>query len=207
MPQLQLPGLLGRRPDRHARRPAAAGDHAVAPCLVESYLHQIRIPTLLAQGEDDTLFQLHEAVATYEGLRQQGTPVKMIWQSWGHSQSTPVPGELGDGPGGYAAFDARGAPPTRGRRSSSGSPTTSRTIPPRRRWTSPSSGPGSATRGTPHRPTGARRNTQSGPLRTWSSPAPTRSSANPRRCAAGRRRSPLRAPEHPRATARSPRWR
>jgi len=87
---------------------ASAGDHAVAPCLVESYLHQIRIPTLLAQGEDDTLLQLHEAVATYEGLRQQGTPVKMIWQSWGHSQSTPVPGELGDGPGGYAAFDARG---------------------------------------------------------------------------------------------------
>jgi len=33
---------------------------------VESYLHQIRIPTLLAQGEDDTLLQLHEAVATYE---------------------------------------------------------------------------------------------------------------------------------------------
>jgi len=75
---------------------------------VESYINKIRIPTLLAQGENDTLFQLHEAVATYEGLRQQGTPVKMVWQSWGHSQSTPAPGELGHGAGGYSAYDAGG---------------------------------------------------------------------------------------------------
>jgi hypothetical protein len=63
---------------------------------------------MLAQGEDDTLFQLHEATATYEALRQQGTPVKMIWQSWGHSQSTPAPGELGHGSGGYSLYDAAG---------------------------------------------------------------------------------------------------
>ena len=75
---------------------------------VESYMSSIRIPTLLAQGEDDTLFQLHEAVSTYESLRAQGTPVKMIWQSWGHSQSTPAPGELGDGSGGYSMLDANG---------------------------------------------------------------------------------------------------
>ncbi len=54
-------------------------------------MSRIRIPTLLAQGEDDTLFQLHKAVSTYQSLRQQGTPVKMVWQSWGHSQSTPAP--------------------------------------------------------------------------------------------------------------------
>jgi predicted acyl esterase len=75
---------------------------------VESYMSRIRIPTMLAQGEDDTLFQLHEAVATYESLRRQGTPVKMIWQSWGHSQSTPAPGELGNGAGGYSLYDAAG---------------------------------------------------------------------------------------------------
>jgi ABC-2 type transport system ATP-binding protein len=75
---------------------------------VESYMSQIRIPTLLAQGEDDTLFQLHEAVANYAALRRQGTPVKMIWQSWGHSESTPAPGELGDGTGGYSLNDASG---------------------------------------------------------------------------------------------------
>ena len=33
-------------------------------------------------------------MANYRALRAQHTPVKMIWQSWGHSQSTPAPGEL-----------------------------------------------------------------------------------------------------------------
>ena len=62
---------------------------------VSSYVGRIRIPTLLVQGENDTLFNLQEATATYRSLRAQGTPVKMIWQSWGHSGGgTPAPGEL-----------------------------------------------------------------------------------------------------------------
>jgi hypothetical protein len=61
---------------------------------VSTYLSQIRIPVLLAQGENDTLFNLNEAAATYQALAAQGTPVKMIWQSWGHSGLTPAPGEL-----------------------------------------------------------------------------------------------------------------
>ena len=61
---------------------------------VATYLDRVRIPTLLVQGEADTLFDLQEAVATYRGLRAQGTPVQMIWQSWGHSHGTPAPGEL-----------------------------------------------------------------------------------------------------------------
>lgn len=61
---------------------------------VASYMTRIRIPTLLIQGENDTLFNLNEAVATFRALRAQRTPVKMIWQSWGHSGSTPAPGEL-----------------------------------------------------------------------------------------------------------------
>jgi hypothetical protein len=61
---------------------------------VSTYLRQIRIPVLLAQGENDTLFNLNEAAATYQALVAQGTPVKMIWQSWGHSGLTPAPGEL-----------------------------------------------------------------------------------------------------------------
>ncbi|HET9074139.1 MAG TPA: CocE/NonD family hydrolase [Solirubrobacteraceae bacterium] len=60
---------------------------------VESYIHAIRIPTMLMQGEDDTLFNLHEAVATYSELRAQHTPVKLVFQSWGHSDGTPAPGE------------------------------------------------------------------------------------------------------------------
>ena len=62
---------------------------------VSSYVDRIRIPTLLVQGQNDTLFNLQEATATYRALRAQGTPVKMIWQSWGHSGGgTPAPGEL-----------------------------------------------------------------------------------------------------------------
>lgn len=62
---------------------------------VASYVERIRIPTLLVQGENDTLFNLQEAIATYDALRAQGTPVTMIWQSWGHSgDGAPAPGEL-----------------------------------------------------------------------------------------------------------------
>ncbi|MEU7647026.1 CocE/NonD family hydrolase [Streptomyces huasconensis] len=50
-----------------------------------SYLHKVKAPTLLVQGQADTLFNLNEAEATYRTLAAQGTPAKMIWQSWGHS--------------------------------------------------------------------------------------------------------------------------
>ncbi|QNN51510.1 CocE/NonD family hydrolase [Nocardioides mesophilus] len=61
---------------------------------VAHYLRRISAPTLLVQGQKDTLFNLQEAAATYRGLRRQGTEVAMVWQSWGHSGSTPAPGEL-----------------------------------------------------------------------------------------------------------------
>jgi dienelactone hydrolase len=61
---------------------------------VASFMNKIKIPTLLMQGENDTLFNLNEATATYNALKAQGTPVKMVWHSWGHSGSTPAPGEL-----------------------------------------------------------------------------------------------------------------
>ena len=61
---------------------------------VAYYANKITIPTLLMQGQADTLFNLQEAVATYRQLKAQHTPVKMIWQSWGHSASTPAPGEI-----------------------------------------------------------------------------------------------------------------
>jgi len=60
---------------------------------VETYIKRVRIPTLLGQGQADTLFNLHEATATYASLKKQGTPVKMIWQQWGHSHA-PLPGEF-----------------------------------------------------------------------------------------------------------------
>jgi len=61
---------------------------------VGHYTQRIHVPVLLMQGENDTLFNLNEAIATYRALRAQGTPVKMVWHSWGHSGSTPAPGEI-----------------------------------------------------------------------------------------------------------------
>ncbi len=61
---------------------------------VAGYLADIRVPTLIGQGQADTLFNLQESVATYTALKAQGTPVSLVWQSWGHSDSTPAKGEL-----------------------------------------------------------------------------------------------------------------
>lgn len=61
---------------------------------VATYLPKIKIPTLLIQGEGDTLFNLNEGIANYRALQAQGTEVKMIWQKWGHSDNTPAPGEI-----------------------------------------------------------------------------------------------------------------
>jgi predicted acyl esterase len=67
---------------------------ALRHASVASFVKKVTVPTLLMQGENDTLFNLNESVATYRALKKQGTTVKMVWQSWGHSDSTPAPGEL-----------------------------------------------------------------------------------------------------------------
>lgn len=59
-----------------------------------SYLDRVEAPTLLVQGQADTLFNLNEATDTYDTLRARGTPTKMIWQAWGHSGGGATPGEL-----------------------------------------------------------------------------------------------------------------
>jgi putative CocE/NonD family hydrolase len=78
-------------PERTARLLAYA--RSVSPA---SYLHRVKAPTLLVQGQADSLFNLNEATATYRALTAQGTPAKMIWQSWGHSGGLtgPAAGEL-----------------------------------------------------------------------------------------------------------------
>ncbi|MEU9115076.1 CocE/NonD family hydrolase [Streptomyces sp. NPDC048483] len=87
----------GRYPaDRTATMLAYA--RSVSPV---SYLKSVKAPTLLVQGQADTLFNLNEATATYRTLAAQGTPTKMIWQAWGHSggMKNPVKGELDLGKG------------------------------------------------------------------------------------------------------------
>ncbi|MGX1880688.1 CocE/NonD family hydrolase [Streptomyces sp. NPDC055287] len=66
-----------------------------------SYLHKVKAPTLIVQGQADTLFNLNEAEATYRTLKAQGTETRMIWQSWGHSGgiTAPAAGELDLGQG------------------------------------------------------------------------------------------------------------
>ncbi|MGW0734565.1 CocE/NonD family hydrolase [Streptomyces sp. NPDC002851] len=82
--------------DRTARMLAYA--RSVSPV---SYLHRVRTPTLLIQGQADTLFNLNESEATYKALKKQGTTTRMIWQSWGHSggMTDPASGELNLGAG------------------------------------------------------------------------------------------------------------
>ncbi|MFH9727332.1 CocE/NonD family hydrolase [Streptomyces sp. NPDC017254] len=63
-----------------------------------SYLDRVTAPTLIVQGQADTLFTLNEARATYDRLRERGVDTRMIWQSWGHSGGQR-PGELDLGQG------------------------------------------------------------------------------------------------------------
>ncbi len=87
----------GRYPaDRTAEMLAYA--RSVSPA---SYLHKVKAPTLIIQGQADTLFNLNEAEATYKTLKAQGTETRMIWQSWGHSGglTDPAEGELNLGQG------------------------------------------------------------------------------------------------------------
>lgn len=63
-----------------------------------SYLDKVKAPTLIVQGQSDSLFNLNEARNTYDQLRRQGVDTKMIWQSWGHSGGRR-PGELDLGQG------------------------------------------------------------------------------------------------------------
>ena len=51
-------------------------------------LNRITAPTMLSQGEQDSLFPLDQAEANARGIAAAGTPVKMIWRSGGHDGET-----------------------------------------------------------------------------------------------------------------------
>ena len=48
-------------------------------------LNHIHAPTLLIQGETDTLFTLAQADANERGIARNGTPVRVAWYTGGHS--------------------------------------------------------------------------------------------------------------------------
>ncbi|AYG79479.1 hypothetical protein DWB77_01594 [Streptomyces hundungensis] len=84
-------GLLNS--GRYPAAPTAAMLRYARGVSPVSYLDRVQAPTLLIQGQTDSLFNLNEATATYNTLKENGTPAKMIWQSWGHSGGQ-APGEL-----------------------------------------------------------------------------------------------------------------
>jgi ABC-2 type transport system ATP-binding protein len=51
-------------------------------------LDKITAPTLVSQGEQDSLFPLGQADANARSLAANGTPVKMIWRAGGHDGTT-----------------------------------------------------------------------------------------------------------------------
>ncbi|WP_370250500.1 CocE/NonD family hydrolase [Nocardioides sp.] len=71
----------------------AADRRLIADASAATFLRRVDAPTLLVQGQRDTLFNLNEAVATFTALRRRGVPVGMIWNSGGHGGYTSVPGE------------------------------------------------------------------------------------------------------------------
>ena len=75
----------------YAQAAAPSGASAATAALmaragVGSSINRLRVPTLLIQGEDDTLFPLSEATRTYESLRAAGVPTAMVWTRGGHDQ-------------------------------------------------------------------------------------------------------------------------
>ncbi len=58
-----------------------------------SVLAKITAPTLLTQGEKDSLFPLTEADANAKGIAANGTKVKVMWRAGGHDGGTDQ-GEL-----------------------------------------------------------------------------------------------------------------
>jgi ABC-2 type transport system ATP-binding protein len=49
-----------------------------------SVANRIDVPTLLIQGENDSLFGLDQANANYQAIKRNGAPVDMVWFAGGH---------------------------------------------------------------------------------------------------------------------------
>ncbi len=70
-----------------AGTPNAAMRRLMRQASPASVLGHIVAPTLLTQGEQDSLFPLSEADATARGLAAHGTPVRVVWRQGGHDDS------------------------------------------------------------------------------------------------------------------------
>jgi ABC-2 type transport system ATP-binding protein len=93
-------GVCGRfRPEICAAYVQAAIAGAPTPQIVALLRHssptmvadRITAPTLLIQGEQDTLFGLDQADATARQIAAAGAPLKVIWYAGGHDGGAPGP--------------------------------------------------------------------------------------------------------------------
>ena len=67
-----------------AGRPTAAAIALLERSSPSSVAGRIDAPTLLIQGENDSLFGLDQANANYQAVRRGGAPVDMVWFAGGH---------------------------------------------------------------------------------------------------------------------------
>jgi putative CocE/NonD family hydrolase len=82
----------------------------LADSSATTQIAKLKVPTLLFQGQADTLFNLNDATATYAALKRAGTPVQMVWNSGGHGGYDSLPGECdvygrGTGGAGFKGLD------------------------------------------------------------------------------------------------------
>ena len=97
--QLLPPGGVGRsalcgrfQPQICAIYQQVAATGRPTPQAISLLLHsspasvaaRMRAPTLLIQGENDSLFGLDQANANYQAIRRNGAPVDMVWFAGGH---------------------------------------------------------------------------------------------------------------------------
>ena len=67
-----------------AGRPTPQGISLLERSSPSSVASRIDVPTLLIQGESDSLFGLDQANANYQAIRHNGAPVDMVWFAGGH---------------------------------------------------------------------------------------------------------------------------
>lgn len=69
-------------------RPTAALQTLMRQASPASVIDRITAPTLLTQGEQDSLFPLSQADANARGIAANGTPVRVVWRLGGHDEAS-----------------------------------------------------------------------------------------------------------------------
>ncbi|TDE17839.1 alpha/beta fold hydrolase [Actinomadura sp. 6K520] len=95
-----------------AGRPTESAIETLRRSSPASVADRIRVPTLLVQGQSDSLFPLEHADANARAIAANGAPVSVVWFQGGHDGGDPEVERIGDMVLGF--FDARlkgSAPP------------------------------------------------------------------------------------------------